>query len=441
MKLFAQRIVASPLYARAFEWGKLLTITGSAQVMIQALGLVGGVLVIRILPTKEYALYTLANAMLGTMTVLGDGGVATGVLTQAGRVWQDKQKLGSILATGFQLLGKFAIFAFLLLSPALFFLLHHHGASLIMSGLITLALIPSFITIISSGLLGIAPGLKQDIIPFQVVQVKANLSRLLILIPTITLFPWAFLAILVAGLPQVWVNKKMKSLSASYVDWNQLPNSHTKQDILALVKRVLPESIYYCFSGYLTIWLVSIFGSTNSIAQVGALGRITMALVIITSLFNTLVSPRFARLPHERNILLVRYLQIQAGLIILSVIIIFMTKNLSAEILWVFGKDYSNLEQEILLSITAGCINMIYGASFTLCSSRGWIIHPAFYILFNICVTICGILLFDVSSLQQVLMLNIFIVSMQAFIFFIYTITKIVIFKNVIASNISSENI
>ena len=60
-------------------WLKLITITGLAQVIVQAVGFISGILVIRLLPVQEYALYTLANTMLGTMTVLSDGGISTSV--------------------------------------------------------------------------------------------------------------------------------------------------------------------------------------------------------------------------------------------------------------------------------------------------------------------------------------------------------------------------
>lgn len=86
-----QKQTAKQPLRRAGEWAKLIAITGSAQVMVQAIGFISGILVIRLLPTHEYALYTLANTMLGTMTLLADGGIATGVMSQGGKVWQDKQ--------------------------------------------------------------------------------------------------------------------------------------------------------------------------------------------------------------------------------------------------------------------------------------------------------------------------------------------------------------
>src|SRR5690606_35641018 len=96
-------------YSRISEWGKLIAITGSSQILIQALGFISGILVIRVLPVHEYALYTLANTMLGTLTILADGGISTGTMALGGKVWNDRDKLGKVMATGMALRKKFAI--------------------------------------------------------------------------------------------------------------------------------------------------------------------------------------------------------------------------------------------------------------------------------------------------------------------------------------------
>ena len=79
-------------FTRLLEWGRLLLLTGSAQLLIQCLSFASGILVIRLLPIQEYAIYTLANTMLGTIALLADGGVATGAMSIGGKVWQDPSR-------------------------------------------------------------------------------------------------------------------------------------------------------------------------------------------------------------------------------------------------------------------------------------------------------------------------------------------------------------
>ncbi len=69
-----------PKYNTLLYWGKLISITGSAQIIVQAVGFVSGILIIRLLPVQEYAFYTLVNTMLGTVALLVDGGISTGAM-------------------------------------------------------------------------------------------------------------------------------------------------------------------------------------------------------------------------------------------------------------------------------------------------------------------------------------------------------------------------
>ena len=425
MKVLVQRISASPFYARAFEWSKLLAITGGTQATIQCFGLVGGILVIRLLPSQEYALYTLANTMLGTMSILADGGITAGVLSQGGKVWQDREELGVVLATGLDLRKKFAIGSLLTATPILFYLLIHHGASWLISILIISSLIPVFFTALSGSILGIAPMLHQDVLSFQKNQIIASLGRLILTAFTLIAFPWAYIAILAAGLPQIWTNFKLRKMSVVYADWNQQPSEPIRNEILSFVKRILPGSIYYCISGQITIWLISIFGSTASIAQVGALGRLVIALSIISSVFGTLAIPRFARLPNKASTLLARYLLMQGSLVLISCLIIAVTWLFPAQILWVLGRNYSGLKTELILTIVNGCLGLLAGASFSTSTSRGWAVNPLLSIPITILALAIGINMFDITSLKGVLVMNIFITSTEVALYVVYNLVKI----------------
>ena len=71
-------------------WSRLqaLVLTAGAQSGIQALAVITGLVIVRLLPVREYAYYTIANAALGSLTVLTDCGVTQSVLALGGRVWQ-----------------------------------------------------------------------------------------------------------------------------------------------------------------------------------------------------------------------------------------------------------------------------------------------------------------------------------------------------------------
>ncbi len=425
MKVLSKRIENID-YPKIIEWSKLVSATGITQFIIQIIGLVSGIMVIRLLQPHEYALYTLANTMLGTMIVLADGGIATAVMSQGGKVWMEHEKLGAVIVTGLWLRRIFAAISLPISMGVLLYLLRLHGASWILSVLIIISIIPTFLMMLNAGILEISPKLRQDVIQLQKIKVVSNFGRLAILGITIFTYPFAVTALLAASLPQIWANYKTKKISSNYADLKQNIDPEIQKNILKMVWRLLPEAIYYCLSGQIAIWLISVFGSTDSVAQVGALSRLSIILGFFSILFANLIAPRFARLPNKPRVLLVRYLQIQVGLIILCIGITFIVWIFSSQILWILGTHYIGLNQELVLMAVSSCLNLLYGAAFLLGTYRSWVINPVVFISISLITTIGAALIMDTSSLQNIIILNIIVTSIEISMLMIYNILKMV---------------
>ncbi|MBF4464331.1 polysaccharide biosynthesis protein [Flavobacterium sp. LC2016-12] len=425
MKNILIKFKQHPKYDTVISWGKLLSITGSAQVIIQILGFGSGILIIRLLTVQEYAFYTLANTMLGMMAVLADGGIVPGVMAQGGKVWENKQKMGTVLATGLDLRRKFAIASLLISVPILFYLLLHNGASWIMALLIATALIPAFYATLSDSLLEIIPKLNQTIVPLQRNQIEVGVVRLFLSGLTMFVFPWAFVAILTAGIPRIWGNVGLRKIVYTMADKDKKPDKEVRSEILSLVKRILPTSIYYCFSGQITIWLVSIFGNTHSLAQLGALSKVSVMLSIFNVIIATLIIPHFAKLIPDKYLLLNRFLQIMGLLLVLVNAIALIVYLFPTPILWVLGDAYKGLQFELLLSIISSCIGLLGGVVFNLYTSRGWAMSPIVSILINLFSIVFFASVLDLRSLKGVLFFNIAlgVVSLlQTILFCLYNI-------------------
>ncbi|WP_372722654.1 hypothetical protein [Novipirellula sp.] len=393
--------------ARFIQWSRLIAVTGSAQLAIQAIGMACGILVIRLLSPQEYALYTLANTMLGTMTLLADGGIASGVMSQGGKVWQDRAKLGAVLVTGMKLRKQFAVFSFVVAAPLLLVLLQRHCESWLMSTAIVLAIIPSFLSALSGTLLQVVPKLTQNVLPLQRAQVSTSAGRLVLNGLLLTLFPFAAVAVLASGMAQIYLNVRLRKMSADSVDRFQPEDAAVRVAILSIVKRILPGAIYYSFSAQITLWLISIFGSTEAVAQIGALGRLAVVLTIFSTLFGTLVVPRFARLPECKKLLLTRYFQIQLGFMALGMFIVGFVWLFPTEVLWILGSDYAGLKSEVVLMIIGSVLNLMAGACFGLSSSRGVVAPPYFSVPYSIALQLITILLVDLSVVNEVLLIGI----------------------------------
>ncbi|KAA6351936.1 hypothetical protein EZS27_000733 [termite gut metagenome] len=401
-------IVTHPRYDKALSWSKLIFITGAAQLVVQAVGFISGILVIRLLPVEEYALYTIANTMLGTMVILSDGGISTGVMAQGGKVWQDKQKLGAVLATGLDLRRKFAGWALVVSIPILAYLLLHNGANWIAIILITASLIPAFYASLSDSLLEIPVKLHQSITPLQRNQVEVGIGRLALTGITLFAFPWAFFAIIANGVPRIWGNVKLRKITDRFIDKEQTADAEVKKEIVKIVKRTLPGAIYFAFSGQISIWIISIFGHTSSIAQIGALSRVSMLLTVFSVSIGTLVIPRFARFNGSMKQVFKKYIHILCSVSLLMCGIFAMVYIFSSQILWLLGGNYAALHYELLLCILCACLRFVVDVAYSLYVSKGWILSPITNILSNIIPLIVGCFLFNISTLLGVLYLNIF---------------------------------
>lgn len=425
MRVQLNKIDNNPFYNKILQWGKLIAITGGAQAVVQAAGLVCGILVIRLLSIQEYAWYILANTMLGTMGVLADAGISTGVMAIGGTVWEDKEKMGAVLATGLYLRNKFAIASMLVALPVLMYLLFHHGAGFIKIILITASIIPSFSAALSDSLLEIVPKLRQEISALQKNQIIVAVWRLVLSAFTLFIFPFTFVAIVAAGLPRIYGNNKLTKIVNGLVNKNQLPDPEIKKKILKFVGRILPGSIYYCLSGQITIWLISFFGNTAAIAKVGALGRLAMLLGFFSTLFNTLITPRFARLPYDRKLLLTRFTQILIVLSFFGAVIIGCSFIFSGKALWILGAGYSNLQTEFVLSIVAGFFGLFAGVLFAINTARGWMVHPILSISINLFAIVAGIYFLNITSIQGLFIFNIFIMAVDVLLYIGYGFFRI----------------
>jgi O-antigen/teichoic acid export membrane protein len=344
-----------PLRAKALEWTRLIAMTGCAQVAVQALGFVSGILIIRLLPVEEYALYTLASTMLGAMLILADGGIATGVMAGGGKVWQDRERLGAVIRTGMELRKKFALVTLAVASPVLIFLLHRSGASPTTALLIVLALIPAFLSGLSVKLLEVAPKLVQDVASIQKIQVAVNGVRLALTGMVLFAFPLAVVAILTSGLAQVWGNWRLRKVVSPHADTSRSEDPQVRADIIATVRQMMPFMIYFCISSQVPIWLLAVFGTPDAVAQVGALTRLGVVIGLLGVVFSTLILPRFARLRGSREFLLRRYLHFQFGLLIMFAVIVCAAWLFQDELLLILGPKYSGLASEVTI-MAAGSV-------------------------------------------------------------------------------------
>jgi len=409
--------VGARLMERGWEWTKRLSGVGGAQIIAQGLGFVSGILIVRMLAPQQYALYTLANTMLGTMKVLADSGISSGMLSEGGKVWQNRRDLGAVIVTGMAMRRRFAIWSMVVSVPVLLYLLRSHGDSWIGALVMLGAVAAYFWALLDWDIFGIAPSLHQRVAAMQRIGVVQSLGRLLGLVAMLAAVPWAVVAIAVAALPQFWASKRLQVMSFEVADLRQVENAGVRIGVTRVVRRVLPAAIYFCLSSQITIWLVSVLGSTLALAKLGALSRLGQIFTVFSAIAAAVIVPRFARLRSDRGLVLRRYFQVLALLAISGAAITAVFAARPREILWLLGPEYADLVHEVVLLVIGSAMNLLAGTAYLLGNARGHVTQPVISISLQVLCQIWLISRLDVSTLDGVLWFGIWMPAFQLLVY------------------------
>ena len=416
-------------YDRGVNLVKLVSIVGSTEVLLKGIGFLTGILIVRLLPVQEYAFYTLANTMLGTLVVLTDGGISTGIMSLSGKVWQEPKKLGVILATGLDLRRKFALLTLIIATPIIFYLLILNKASWLTAFLIMLSLIPAFYADLSDSLLEVTPKLHQDITSLQKNKLTVGFGRLLLTVLTIFIFPWTFVMLLASGIPRIYGNIALKKINSKFVDAEQKPDPLIRKEILRVVAKLLPNIIYYAFSSQIVIWILSIYGNANELASIGALGRFSLLLGLFSGLLASLFIPRFSRLENNKETILKAFIVFQVLLLLFSSFVMLFVYLFPTQMLWVLGSAYSGLSSALFLILLANCIGLVASMTGNLIGSRGHFLNPILVIALNLITVTAAFFIWDLSTLTGILYYSILYEIIFLIVIYTFSFYKLILHK------------
>lgn len=362
------------LPANFVHWAKLLSKFVSIQIVVQALTLASGIFIVRTLDQKEYAYYTIANSMLSTMNILADSGVSISLSAIGGKVWQDRYRFGQLINNAMRFRYYLAAISITVVTPILIWILIRNGASIGYAVLITIVVLLGLNFQLTNGVLIVVPRLHSQISRIQNLDILSAISRLILLGLGYLTFWNATVAIatgsLVSGLQRFVLGR----WSAENIDNQVSSNEEDSKFILTTIKHSLPSSIFFCIQGQLSVFIISIFGSTQNIAELGALGRIGVIFTVINSVMATIVLPSFSRC-QSVVILRRRYFQILGLFLLLGIVMIASAYIFPDQILWIIGKKYSHLKNELFMIILVTFVSLFVALMSSFNLAKGWIKH------------------------------------------------------------------
>jgi hypothetical protein len=198
----------------------------------------------------------------------------------------------------------------------------------------------------------------------------------------------------------------LRTYAKTVVDLSAHENAEDRREMIRLIKHLAANAIFFCLQGQITIFLISIFAKrANSIAEVGALGRLALIFAVITNLLTNVFVPAFARCQSERKLRWL-YAAIVGGVTAFSVLVVAGAAIFPDQFLFVLGNNYSHLHREVLLMAGGTVLAALAGTLWALNASKAWVAGSWLYIPLTLCTQVALIPFIDFSSVRSVLTFN-----------------------------------
>ena len=397
---------STPILWRAFDHARRISSYAIVQAIGQVIAFGSGILLVRWLPQREYAYFTIANAMQATLMLLADIGISIGLISIGGRVWQDRHRFGELIVTGLSVRKKLALAAAIIVAPILYAMLIKNGASTLYTLILIAFVLASFSIQLSIDVFSVVPRLHSDVGRIQKIDFTCAVVRLLLILGLIYLYAIAGVAVAIASATFLLQYFLLRSYAAKVVDLNASENAEDGREIVRLIKNLAANALFYCFQGQITVFLISFFARrAASVAEVGALGRLAMIFTVLMNVLTNIFVPAFARC-HDKRKLRYLYAGIAGGVVLFSIAVLAFAAFFPAEFLFVLGNRYTHLHRELLLMIGVAVMTALSGTLWLLNASKTWITGAWLYIPLTLATQVALIPFTDFSSVAGVLTFN-----------------------------------
>ena len=393
--------------------GRFITVQFAVQLLMAACGF----LIVRSLTKSEYAIFVVANTLQGTMNALADAGATIGLTAIGGQHWQDRHRLGQIMNSTLAIRRKMMTAAVLAGTPLLVWLLWRNGASLLYAALLTAVSLAGLYFQVGLSVYRVVLQLHSRLGRLQQTDFLLAVLRLLLVGGFALWFLDAALAIGVMSLCLLVQRGQVRAGAREEGDARATGREEDRAFIRAKIRQVMPDTLFYCFQGQLWVILVTLFGGSKEVADVGALGRLAVIFNLVFVVMNNAVVPAFSRCQDLRT-LRRRYVQITTAFALLGAGLVGLTWLVPGPLLWIIGGRYANLQHELVLSTALTVVSGVSTVMWLLNAAKGWTnylwldiplrlaIQTGLYFVLNLS-TVSGVLWFSLLSTASPLIVTV----------------------------------
>jgi len=386
-----------------------IALVGGAESFGVAVGGIAGLLIVNVMPKDQYAAYTFLVACMTLILGVTDLGLAHCCLPIVGQRNRDVpwivgacqqvfRKRWLLLALGLVIVvpywfqssnqhgwwgGGYLLASALVVSVVLFNLREHYAN--------TVLLILSHISALNR-------------IGFTANLVRLGFIGVVLLLPMTS---WSIAGILAATAAASFVSVMLyrKQFKAMEIPDTKLDAEDAKRvdaQILQIAKPLVLPAIFYQVQGVITVFLVSLFGTSTMMAEVGAFGRLAMVLMVVDRVTNILLFPAIARAPQGARL---RSILLQSHAAYLAMMALVLLTAVFFPHYWILllGEQYRSMEPLVWMVFLSSILANASGFAFRTLAVRGATAGQSFSILATLAVQVLYLWLVGVSDLRSVL--------------------------------------
>ena len=363
--------MAGAVLPRLKHWAKVLSAFFTAQVLTQLLGLAAGLLLVRTMPLREFALYTLALSVVTFFTFISDLGSTTSLLYFFHRTVGDESEFPLYFAA----VRSLRRMAFLAGAAAVAVALPRAAAAKGFGGAeIALATAGVLLCVwfqIDASTSVLALRLADRYGQSYRAEIAGGGVRLITaatMIAASRLYAWLAVVGNAAAVAMVSVLARPAAARPRLYAASLAPY---RRRVLRYLLPTLPSALYFSIQGPLVVWLSATFGTARNIAEVGALSRLGMVIGLFSNLSGIVLLPRLSRIADEG---LYRMRFIQFGVLLAAVALSLYGAVLAFPhaLLALLGEHYAGLDSELLLVVCGAGLTLVGGYLVSVNLARSW---------------------------------------------------------------------
>lgn len=381
----------------------------SAQAVAQALALVAGFVLVRVLPVEEFALYTLLSSVLVLTSVLSDLGATSSLLNFFRVTAGGEAAFARYVAAVRSLRGRLVVVVLPVL--AIWLLIGVRGTGRSPGELAALLLMLTLAVVwgVEAPIRLTVRRLRGAWTTVYRSEIGAALTRAAGAVLVATILPATALVASAFAALSAWVGVLLagdagtSGVAGSVVE--------ARREVGRYLVPVLPDTIYFALQGQVAIWLSAFAGSTRQVAEVGAVSRLALVFAVLNSLATTFLAPKLAAIADDgaQRRATLRY----AGFVaVLAAALVAVAWLFPAPLLWILGAEYAGLRLELRLVTLASAASLVCGLFVLLNRTRSWTRWLWLLILIALGAQVAWVTLVGVDSAASVLGMTVLVAGL-----------------------------